>query len=336
MLWHSCTLCRGAAMKRREFISIIGGAAATWPLVVHAQQPVLPIVGLLRSNAETPEYIVAFRRALSESGYTDGTNVTVDVRVAEGKRDRLSEFAADLVRKRAAAIVANTNATPFVISATKSIPIVFVTGSDPVAAGFVPNLNHPGGNVTGVSFFNEGLISKRLEILHELVPKAETIALLVDPNYFRAEAELRELDTSSQALGQKVIVYKASSDREIDAAFAAIAQAKVSAMLVGLGAFLTSRRHQIVQLVTLQKLPAIYISPLYTEAGGLMSYGASAPDAYRRAGVYVARILKGERPGDLPVELPTKFELVINLRTAKALGLTISPALIARADEVIE
>jgi putative ABC transport system substrate-binding protein len=324
-------------MKRREFITFLGGAAATWPLIVHAQQqPVPPIVGLLRSNTEAPEYIAAFRRGLSESGYTDGTNVTVDIRVAEGKRDRLSEFAADLVRKRAAAIVANTNATPFVISATKSIPIVFVTGSDPVAAGFVPNLNHPGGNVTGVSFFNEGLISKRLEILHELVPKAEAIALLVDPNYFRAETELRELNMGGQALGQKVIVLKASSEREIDAAFAAIAQAKVSAMLVGLGAFLSGQRHQIVQLVTLQKIPAIYIGRQYTDAGGLMSYGASPSDAYRHAGVYVARILKGEKAGDLPVELPTKFELVINLRTAKALGLTIPPTLVARADQVIE
>jgi len=323
-------------MRRRDFVTAIVGSATALPLAARAQQPVLPIVGLLRSNTEAPEYIAAFRRGLSDSGYTDGTNVTVDVRVAEGKRDRLSEFAADLVRKGAAAIVANTNAIPFVISATRSIPIVFVTGSDPVAAGFVPNLNHPGGNVTGVSFFNEGLISKRLEILRELVPKAETIALLVDPNYFRAETELRELDIGSQALGQKVIVYKASSDREIDAAFAAIAQAKVSAMLVGLGAFLTGQRHQIVQLVTLHKIPAIYIGRQYPEAGGLMSYGASAPDAYRRAGVYVARILKGEKPGDLPVELPTKFELVINLRTAKALGLSISPALVARADEVIE
>jgi len=323
-------------MRRRDFVTAIVGSATALPLAARAQQPVLPIVGLLRSNTEAPEYIAAFRRGLSDSGYTDGTNVTVDVRVAEGKRDRLSEFAADLVRKGAAAIVANTNAIPFVISATRSIPIVFVTGSDPVAAGFVPNLNHPGGNVTGVSFFNEGLISKRLEILRELVPKAETIALLVDPNYFRAETELRELDIGSQALGQKVIVYKASSDREIDAAFAAIAQAKVSAMLVGLGAFLTGQRHQIVQLVTLHKIPAIYIGRQYPEAGGLMSYGASAPDAYRRAGVYVARILKGEKPGDLPVELPTKFELVINLRTAKALDLTISPALVARADEVIE
>ena len=323
-------------MKRRKFIGLIGGAAATWPLVVQAQQPVLlPIVGLLRTT-EATDYVAAFRRGLGESGYTDGNNVTIDIRVAEGERDRLSEFATDLVRKRAAAIVANTNAAPFAISATKSIPVVFVTGSDPVAAGFVPNLNHPGGNVTGVSFFNEGLISKRLEILHELVPKAETIALLVDPNYFRAEAELRELDVGGQALRQKVIVYKASSDREIDAAFAAIAQAKVSAVLVGLGAFLTSRRQQIVQLVALQKIPAIYIARQYTEAGGLMSYGASAPDAYRRAGVYVARILKGEKPGDLPVELPTKFESVINLSTAKALGLTVPPALLATVDEVIE
>jgi len=323
-------------MRRREFISLIGGVAATWPLVAQAQQRVLPVVGLLRGREALPQNTAAFRRGLSDSGYSDGNNVTVDIRVAEGKRDQLSELAADLVRKRVAAIVTNTNATPFAIAATKSIPIVFVTGSDPVVAGFVPSLNHPGGNVTGVSFFNEGLISKRLEILHELVPKAETVALLVDPDFFRAEAELRELDKGGRALGQKVVVFKASSDREIDAAFTAITEAKVSAMLVGLGEFLSSLRRQIVQLAALHKIPAIYIGRQYTEAGGLMSYGASTPDAYRRAGVYVARILKGEKPGDLPVELPTKFELVINLRTAKALGITISPALVARADEVIE
>jgi putative ABC transport system substrate-binding protein len=309
--------------------------AATWPTAVQAQQAVVPIVGFLRTT-EAADYVTAFRRGLGETGYTDGNNVTVDIRVAEGKRDRLSEFAADLVRERAAAIVANTNATPFAISATKSIPIVFVTGSDPVAAGFVPNLNHPGSNVTGVSFLNEGLISKRLEILHELVPKAETVALLIDPNYFRAEAELRELNIGGQALREKVVIYKASSDREIDAAFTAIAHANVSAMLVGLGAFLTSRRNQIVQLVALQKIPAIYIGRAYTEAGGLMSYGASPSDAYRRAGVYVARILKGEKPGDLPVELPTKFEMVINLKTAKTLGLNLPTTLLATADEVIE
>jgi ABC-type uncharacterized transport system substrate-binding protein len=194
-------------MKRREFISLIGGVAATWPLAVQAQQPVLPIVGFLRTT-EAAEYIAAFRRGLSDSGYTDGTNVTLDIRVAEGKQDRLSDLAADLVRKRVAVIVANTNATPYAISATKSIPIVFVTGRDPTAAGFVPNLNHPGGNVTGVSFFNEALTSKRLEILHELVPKAETVALLVDPDQLRAEADLRELDKGGQALGQKVMVSK--------------------------------------------------------------------------------------------------------------------------------
>src|SRR5262245_37231444 len=234
-------------MRRREFISLIGGVAAAWPLAAQAQQPVLPVVGLLRTTA-TAESIAAVRRGLSDSGYTDGANVTADIRVAEGKRDRLSELAADLVRKRVAAIVANTNATPYAIAATKSIPIVFVTGSDPVAAGFVPNLNHPGGNVTGVSFFNEGLISKRLEILHELVPKAESIGLLVDPDFLRAEAELRELDKGGRALGQKVVVFKASNDREIDAAFTAVAQAKVSAMLVGLGEFLGRRHPQIIQL----------------------------------------------------------------------------------------
>ena len=322
-------------MRRREFISFIGSVAATWPLAVQAQQPTLPVVGLLRTEARD-SFIAAFRRGLSDSGYTDGKNVTVDIRVAEGKRDRLSELAADFVRKRVAAIVANTNAVPFAISATKSIPIVFVTGLDPVAAGFVPNLNHPGGNVTGVSFFTRTLGAKRLEILHELVPKAETVALLFDPDFFTAEAELRELDMGGQALRQKVVVFKASNDREIDAAFTAIAQAKVSAMFVGAGEFLTSRHRQIIQSAALHKIPAIYVQRLHTEAGGLISYGASTTDAYHRAGVYVARILKGEKPGDLPVELPTKFELVINLKTAKALGLDIPMALQQRADELIE
>ena len=324
-------------MRRREFISLIGSVAATWPLAVQAQQPTLPVVGLLRTEIADLANIAAFRQGLSDSGYTDGKNVTVDIRVAEGKRDRLSELAADLVRKRVAAIVVNTNAAPFAISATKSIPIVFVIGSiDPVAVGFVPNLNHPGGNVTGVSFSNEGLVAKRLEILHELVPKAETVALLVDPEYFRSEAELRQLDMGGRALGQKVVVFKASNDREIDAAFTAMAQDKISAMLVGAGEFLTSRRRQIVQLAALHKIPAIYALRVHTEAGGLMSYGASTTDAYRRAGVYVARILKGEKPGDLPVELPAKFELVINLTTAKALGLDIPFHLQQRADELIE
>jgi putative ABC transport system substrate-binding protein len=302
---------------------------------VQAQQPVPPVVGLLRTEP-AEAFIAAFRRALSEAGYTDGTNVTLDIRVAEGKRDRLSELAADLVRKRVAVIVANTNAIPYAISATRSIPIVFVTGLDPVAGGFVPNLNHPGGNVTGVSFFTRTLGAKRLEILHELVPKAETVALLFDPDFSSAEAELRELDMGGRALGQKVVVFKASNDREIDAAFTAIAQAKVSALLVGAGEFLTSRHRQIIGLAAVHKIPAIYVQRLHTEAGGLMSYGASATDAHRRAGVYVARILKGEKPGDLPVELPTKFELVINLKTAKALGLDIPFHLQQRADELIE
>ena len=319
-------------MRRREFISLIGGVAATWPLAVQAQQPVLPVVGLLRSAEIAESVIAAFRRGLSDSGYTDGKNVTVDIRVAEGKRDQLSELAADLVRKRVAAIVANTNAAPYAISATKRIPIIFVSGLDPVAAGFVPNLNHPGGNVTGVSFFAGPLTSKRLEILHELVPQAETVALLLDPE----RPELRELDTGGQALGQKVVVFKASNEREIDAAFTAMAQAKVRAIVVSGGEFLTSRRRQIIQLAALHKIPAIYVGRQHTEAGGLMSYGATITDAYHRAGVYVARILKGEKPGDLPVELPTKFELIINLKTAKALGLAVPPALVARADEVIE
>jgi len=322
-------------MRRREFVRLIGGVAATWPLAVQAQQPVPPVVGLLRTT-EAAAYIVAFRRGLSDSGYTDDSKVTLDIRVAEDKGDRLSDLAAELVRKQVAVIVSNTNATPYAISATKSIPIVFVTGTDPVTAGFVQNLNHPGGNVTGVSFITGALGSKRLEILHELVPKAETIALLVDPDYFRAEIELGELDKGGRALGQKLVIFKASTEQEIDAAFTAIAQAKLGAVLVGSGAFLTSRRRQVVQLAALHKIPAIYVTRLHTEAGGLMSYSASVTDAYRRAGVYAARILKGEKPGDLPVELPTKFELVINLKTAGTLGITVPTTLLTAADEVIE
>jgi len=322
-------------MRRREFIKAATASVVAWPFAARAQQPALPVVGLLRTT-DAPEWIAAFRRGLSDSGYIEGNNVALDIRVAERKQGQLSEFAADLARKRVAAIVANTNATPYVISATKSIPIVFVTGSDPVAAGFVKNLNRPGGNVTGVGFLTGALGSKRLEILHELVSKPGTVGLLVDPNYFRADEEMRELETGGRALGEKVVVFKASNDREIDAAFSAIGQTKVSALLVGGGAFLTSRRRRIVGSVLLNKIPAIYTSRQYAEAGGLMSYGASITDAYRRAGVYVARILKGEKPGDLPVELPSKFELVINLGTAKALGLTVPPALVARADDVIE
>jgi putative ABC transport system substrate-binding protein len=325
-------------MRRREFISLISGIAATWPLAAQAQQRVLPVVGLLRSTELAESIIAAFRRGLSASGYTDGKNVTVDIRSAEGTRSQLSELAADLVRKRVAAIVANTSTAPYAISATKSIPIVFVTGLDPVTAGFVPNLNHPGGNVTGVSFLTEGLTLKRLEILHELVPKAETVALLIEPDRLRAEADLRELDKGGQALGQKVLIFKVkvNDGRGIDDAFTAMAQAGVSAIVVSGGEFLTSRRRQIVQLAALHRIPAIYVGRQHTEAGGLMSYGATITDAYRRAGVYVARILKGEKPGDLPVELPTKFELIINLTTAKALGLDIPFHLQQRADEVIE
>ena len=322
-------------MRRREFIKAATASAVAWPLAARAQQSAPPVVGLLRTT-DAAEWIAALRRGLSDSGYIEGNNVALDIRVAERKQDQLSDFAADLVRKRVAAIVANTNATPYVISATKSIPIVFVTGSDPVAAGFVKNLNHPGGNVTGVSFLTGALASKRLEILHELVSKPDIVGHLVDPNYFRADEEMHELETGARALGEKVVVFKASNDREIDAAFSAISQTKVSAMLVGGGAFLTSRRRRIVGSVLLNKIPAIYVERQHAEAGGLMSYGASITDAYRRAGVYIARILKGEKPGDLPVELPSKFELVINLGTAKALGLTIPPALVARADEVIE
>lgn len=321
-------------MRRREFIAFAGGAAV-WPLTAHAQ-PQTPIVGVLRGTKAPEEYIEALRGGLGQSGYVDGKNVTIDIRDADGKRDRLSELTADLVGRRVAAIVANTDAVVTAIGATKTIPIVFVTGSDPVTAGFVRNLNRPGGNVTGVSFFSAALASKRLEILRELVPQAGTVALLVDPNFIRTDAEVREISAAGQALGLKIVVFRASTDRDVDAAFVAMAQGKVGGALVGAGEFLGRRYRQIVQSAAMNKIPSIHVQRLHSEAGGLLSYAASVTDAYRRAGVYIGRILKGEKAGDLPVELPTKFELVINLATAKALGLTVPRSLLARADEVIE
>jgi putative ABC transport system substrate-binding protein len=325
-------------MKRREFIGLLGSVAAAWPLAARAQQPAMPVVGMLRSTAaaDSERLVAAFRQGLSDSGYTEGKNFVIDFRWAEGNRDRLRGLAADLVSRRVAVIVANNYATPAVMSVTKSIPIVFVSGDDPVTAGFVRHLNRPGGNVTGVSFFTGSVAPKRLEVLHDLLPRAESVALLHDPNYPGAEAELRELEGAARAIGQKLVVSKVENEREIDAAFSAATQAGISALLVGAGAFLSSRRRQLVRLAALHKIPTVYTLRHDVEAGGLMSYGASNTDAYRRAGVYVSRILKGEKPGDLPVELPTKFELVINLKTAKALGLNVPPTLLDRADEVIE
>jgi putative ABC transport system substrate-binding protein len=324
-------------MRRRDFITFIGGAAAAWPFVAGAQQPAMPVVGFLRpsSAGDSGHLIAAFRQGLRESGYPK-EKVAIETRWADGRNERLPKLAAELIALRVAAIVGNIDAALAAKATTTSIPIIFVIGFDPVAAGLVSNLNRPGGNVTGVSFFTVPVVAKRLALLRELVPNAETIAVLQDPNYSALQAETREIEAAVRAMGQKILMVKAGREQEIDAAFSTVAQSGAGALLVGSGPFFNSRRNQLVGLAALHAIPASYALNEYVAAGGLVSYSASQTDAYRRAGVYVARILKGENPGDLPVELPTKFELVINLKTAKALGLTVPPSLIARADEVIQ
>ncbi len=250
--------------------------------------------------------------------------------------ERLPKLAAELVSLQVAAIVASFDAALAAKTATASIPIVFITGADPVAAGLVSNINRPGGNITGVSFYDVPITGKRLALLHELVPKAEIIAVLQDPNFFAFQAETREIESAARALGQKIVLIKAGREQEIDAAFSTVVQSGAGALFVGAGGFLNSRRDQLVGLAAFHAIPASYPLSGFVDAGGLVSYGASQSDAYRRAGIYVAHILKGEKPGDLPVEFPTKYDLAINLKTAKALGLTVPPSLLVTADEVIE
>lgn len=250
--------------------------------------------------------------------------------------ERLPKLAAELVSLQVAAIVASFDAALAAKTATASIPIVFITGADPVAAGLVSNINRPGGNITGVSFYDVPITGKRLALLHELVPKAEIIAVLQDPNFFAFQAETREIKSAARALGQKIVLIKAGREQEIDAAFSTVVQSGAGALFVGAGGFLNSRRDQLVGLAAFHAIPASYPLSGFVDAGGLVSYGASQSDAYRRAGIYVAHILKGEKPGDLPVEFPTKYDLAINLKTAKALGLTVPPSLLVTADEVIE
>jgi putative ABC transport system substrate-binding protein len=323
---------------RRELLAALGGAAAAWPLAARAQQPAMPVVGLLRSATlvDAAHLVAAFRQGLKETGFVEGQNVSVEYRSAEGRLDRLPALVADLLRRAVAVIVTNNEAALPVKAATTTVPIVFVTGGDPLTVGLVNSLNRPGGNITGVSFLSSGLAAKQLELLRQLVPKAIAIAALVDPNYPPAETQLRNVQEAARSVGLQTRVLKASNEREIDAAFATLIQQRADALIVQGGAFLFSRRNQIVSLGTRHAVPAIYPLRDYAAAGGLMSYGASITDAYRQAGVYSGRILKGEKPAELPVLQPTKFDLVINLTTAKVLDLEVPDRLLALADEVIE
>ena len=325
---------------RRQFISALDWVAATWPLAVRAQQPALPVIGFLngQSSIQYASYVDAFSQALDAAGFVEGHNVTVEYRWAKGQYDRLPALATDLVHQSAAVIVATgtTAAALAAKSATATIPIVFTTAGDPVREGLVQALNRPGGNITGVSFQNNETGSKRLELLSEIVPRATLVGYLVNPANPNTGAEIADVLKAARVLGRQVQVVNASSESEIETAFATFAREKFGAIMVGSDAFLVAHRERVAKLAARYALPAIYVLPEQAVAGGLMSYGASQIDAYRQAGAYTGRILKGEKPADLPVMLPTKFELVINLKTAKALGIEVPPDLSARADQVIE
>ena len=326
-------------MRRREFITLLGGAAAAWPLAVRAQQAILPVVGFL--SGSTPELytkrLAAFREGLNETGYSEGRNVAIDYRWAEGQFDRLPAMAADLIRLNVAVIFSQTDAGTYAAKAmTTTIPIVFSNASDPVRAGLVASLNRPGGNITGVTFFGVDLGPKRLSQLLELVPGAALIALLMDENNAEAAVDRSQIEEAARTLGRRLIVLNARTTGDIDAAFESIAQARADALLVAPGAFFAFHRNQIIALAARHAIPASYADRENAASGGLISYGSSLVDAHRRAGVYVGRILKGDKPGDLPVDRATKVELVINLKTAKALGLMVPHSLLATADEVIE
>ena len=327
-------------MQRREFILALGGAAVAWPLAARAQRPAMPVIGLLGSSSadDSIHVMVALRAGLNESGFIEGQNVAVEYRWAHDNYDRLPALAAELVNRHVAVIV-TTGAEPSALvakAATTKIPIVFVIDGDPVSIGLVDSLNRPGGNVTGMSLIASALEAKRLELLRELVPRSTLIAVLVNPDYPDTDFQVGGLEAAASDSGQKIYVLNARNEGDLDAAFTTIAQQRAGALLVAADPLFNRLHQQIVALAARYKVPAIYESREFVAAGGVISYGASIAGAYRGAGVYAGKILKGAKPADLPVQQPTTFELVINLKAAKAIGLEIAPTLLARADEVIE
>ena len=327
-------------LKRREFITLLGGAAAAWPLVVRAQQAAMPVIGFLSSGSPNAfaHLVAAFRQGLGETGYIEHRNVGIEYRWAEGQFDRLPALAADLVRFQVAVIAATGGPVPgrAAKAATATIPIVFISGTDPVQEGLVASLNRPGGNATGVNVLLTAMEGKRLGLLRELVPNAALIAVLLNPGLPSFDGQLNDVQAAARSVGQRLHIMRAGNDGEIDAAFAMASQVQAGALLVGSDPFMFSRRERIVGLAARHAIPAIYELSEYAAAGGLMSYGISLAAVYRKVGNYTGQILKGAKPADLPVEQPTKFGLVINLQTAKTLGLTVPPQLLASADEVIE
>jgi putative ABC transport system substrate-binding protein len=325
-------------MRRREFITLLSGAAVIWPLAAQAQQSVIPVVGFLsgRSPAESAGVVNAFRKGLLEAGYAEPRNVTIDFRWAEGQPGRLPALARELATRPVDVIAALGESGTAAQTATTTIPIVFGSGGDPVEIGLVASLNRPGGNITGATFLTAALGAKRLGLLRDLVPGVEVIALLVNPDKPVGRTQIRDVQEAAQALGQSLVILDGGSDEKIEAAFAALGPQHVRALLVGADPFFDTRRQRVVALAAQHRVPAIYQFREYALAGGLMSYGTSITDMYRLVGLYVGRVLNGDKPADLPVMQVTKFELVINLKTAKALGVKISDNLLSLADEVIE
>jgi putative tryptophan/tyrosine transport system substrate-binding protein len=326
--------------NRREFITLLGGAAAAWPLTVRAQQPAMPVIGYLgaQSPAAFASRVRAFRQGLGETGYVEGRNVVIEFRWAEGQHDRLSALATELVRRQVAVIVAPGGAPAALAakSATTTIPIVFEMGADPIAMGLVGSLNRPGGNLTGVSSLNVEVTPKRLEILQELIPTGSIVAVLINPTSPTADSQLRNLQAAARALGSQLHILHASTERDFEAVFATLSQLRPSGLVIASDTFFATHSEGLAALTIRHAMPAIHQSRDFTIAGGLMSYGGSFVESHRQAGVYTGRIIKGDKPADLPVQQVTKVELLINLKTAKSLGVTFPLPLIGRADEVIE